>query len=136
MAHFAELDSNNVVLRVIVVDNADCCDANGTEKESIGIAFCEKLLGGKWVQTSYNASIRSMFAGVGAIYDAERNIFRTARPDEQTTWIYHEEDNKWVRPVPIPDDWAWSPAEEALGKKTYVWDETANNWSAIQTVFT
>lgn len=136
MAHFAELDSNNVVLRVIVVDNKDCCDVDGVEKEYIGKAFCEKHFGGTWVQTSYNANFRSLFAGVGYIYDGEKDRFRTPKPDEQTTWIYHEEDNKWIRPVPQPDDWAWTPAEEALGKKTYVWNEESNNWVAIQGVFT
>jgi hypothetical protein len=58
MAHFAELDANNVVLRVIVVGNSDTADASGVEKEYIGAAFCERLLGGTWKQTSYNANIR------------------------------------------------------------------------------
>ncbi len=57
MAHFAELDSNNVVLRVVVVDNKDTADANGVEKEHIGAAFCERLFGGTWKQTSYNGTM-------------------------------------------------------------------------------
>ena len=65
MAHFAELDSNNVVLRVIVVDNKDTADAAGVEKEHIGAAFCERLLGGRWVQTSYNGNKRKNYAGIG-----------------------------------------------------------------------
>ena len=65
MAHFAELDENNVVKRVIVVDNKDTSDANGNEVESIGVAFCQKLLGGNWVQTSYNGNIRKHYAGIG-----------------------------------------------------------------------
>ena len=65
MAHFAELDENNKVLRIIVVDNKDTSDVNGNEMESIGISFCQNLLGGNWVQTSYNANYRGKFAGIG-----------------------------------------------------------------------
>ena len=49
MAHFAELDENNTVLRVVVIANKDTADAHGVEKEHIGAAFCERLFGGRWV---------------------------------------------------------------------------------------
>lgn len=75
MAHFAELDSNNVVLRVIVVDNKDTADAYGVEKEYIGAAFCERILGGTWKQTSYNGNFRGKYAGIGDKYDATNNVF-------------------------------------------------------------
>jgi len=75
MAHFAELDSNNVVLRVIVVDNKDTSDANGVEKEYIGAAFCERVLGGRWVQTSYNGNMRGKYAGIGDTYDSANDVF-------------------------------------------------------------
>lgn len=75
MAHFAELDSNNKVLRVVVVANRDTSDANGVEKESIGIAHCEKLFGGTWVQTSYNGSFRGCYAGIGMKYDEATDTF-------------------------------------------------------------
>ena len=58
MAHYAELDENNVVKRVIVVANKDTADVDGNENEAIGVAFCQKLLGGNWKQTSYNANFR------------------------------------------------------------------------------
>jgi hypothetical protein len=61
MAHFCQLDENNVVTQVIVVANSDTADASGVEKEHIGAAFCEKLLGGTWKQTSYNGSIRKNY---------------------------------------------------------------------------
>ena len=57
MAHFAQLD-NNVVTQVIVVHNNELLDENGLESESKGIAFCTSLLGGSWVQTSYNGNIQ------------------------------------------------------------------------------
>jgi len=75
MAHFAELDSNNVVLRVIVVDNKDTADAHGVEKEHIGAAFCERVLGGTWKQTSYNGNMRGRYAGIGYTYNAQLNEF-------------------------------------------------------------
>ena len=75
MAHFAELDVNNIVLRVIVVDNKDTADAYGVEKEYIGAAFCERVLGGTWKQTSYNGNMRGMYAGIGYTYDAQLDEF-------------------------------------------------------------
>jgi hypothetical protein len=65
VAHFAKLDENNVVTQVIVVDNKDCADASGVEKEYIGAAFCERLFGGTWKQTSYNGTFRKNYAGIG-----------------------------------------------------------------------
>ena len=53
MAHFARIDENNVVQQVIVVSNKDTADADGNENEAIGVAFCQRLLGGNWKQTSY-----------------------------------------------------------------------------------
>ena len=66
MAHFAQLDSNNVVTQVIVVSNDDTSDSNGIETESIGVAFCQKLLGSdtNWKQTSYNGNSRGNYAGI------------------------------------------------------------------------
>ena len=70
MAHFAQLDENNVVTQVIVVSNDDTSDSNGVETESIGVAFCQKLLGAEtnWKQTSYNSNMRGNYAGIGYTY--------------------------------------------------------------------
>jgi len=66
MAHFAKLDENNVVTQVIVVDNKDITDPHtNQEDEILGIAFCKKLLGGNWKQTSYNGNMRVRYAGIG-----------------------------------------------------------------------
>ena len=80
MAHFAKLDENNVVTQVIVVSDKDTSDANGVEKEYIGAAFCERLLGGTWKKTSYNGNIRKNFAGIGYIYNEELDIFLSPKP--------------------------------------------------------
>jgi hypothetical protein len=75
MAYFAEIDQNNIVKRVISVNDNECKDQYGNENESIGALFCHKLLGGTWIQTSYNARIRGKFAGVGDIYDSATDTF-------------------------------------------------------------
>lgn len=74
MAHFAELDENNIVQRVIVVANAELL-VDGVENEAKGIEFCNSLFGGNWVQTSFNNSFRKRFAGIGHSYDANRDAF-------------------------------------------------------------
>jgi hypothetical protein len=96
MAHFAELDQNNVVLRVIVVGNSDTSDANGVEKEHIGAAFCERLFGGTWKQTSYNGNMRKNYAGIGFTYDAARDAFIPPQPGAE--WTLDEDTCQWENP--------------------------------------
>jgi len=74
MAHFAKLDENNVVTQVIVVSNDVLID-NGDEREELGVQFCQNLFGGRWVQASYNASFRGVFAGIGFTYDEAKDEF-------------------------------------------------------------
>lgn len=84
MAHFAELDDNNIVLRVVVVSNADLLDNNGVEQEALGIAVCQQQLGGRWVQTSYNGNFRGKYAGIGMRYDEVLDEFVTIeQPTEE-----------------------------------------------------
>jgi len=77
MAHFAKLNSDNVVEQVIVVNNEVLHDDKGVEQESIGIAFCQSLFGSdtNWVQTSYNGSFRGRYAGAGMTYDPIKDEF-------------------------------------------------------------
>ena len=116
MAHFAELDANNVVLRVIVVDNKDTSDVNGVEKEYIGAAFCEKLFGGTWKQTSYNGNFRKNYAGIGYAYHADIDAF--VPPQPYPSWTLNADAN-WQAPVAMPTD----------GQR-YSWNETAQAWEA------
>lgn len=87
MAHFAKIDESNTVTEVIVVHNNELLD-NGVESEAKGIAFCQSLFGGTWVQTSYNGNIRKNYAGVGFTYDPIRDAFIppkiTCHPDDIT----------------------------------------------------
>jgi len=75
MAYFAQVDSGNVVQRVISVNDAECLDQYGNENEAIGALFCHNLFGGTWLQTSFNARIRGKFAGIGDIYDPQTDTF-------------------------------------------------------------
>jgi hypothetical protein len=116
MAHFAELGENNIVLRVIVVDNKDTLDASGNEVEEIGATFCRNLLGGTWKQTSYNANFRKNYAGIGFTYDSQRDAFVPPRPF--ASWVLDEDTCLWAAPVAYPDD-----------GKIYTWDEDTNSWT-------
>ena len=118
MAHFAEIDANNIVLRVIVVGNKDTSDANGVEKEYIGAAFCESLLGGTWKQTSYNANMRKNYAGIGYTFDAARDAFIPPKPF--SSWVLNESTCQWQAPVPMPTD-----------GKMYGWDEGTVSWVEV-----
>ena len=75
MAHFAELDENNIVINVIVVHNNELIDNDGNESEAKGIDFCVAHFGGRWVQTSYNATFRGIYAGIGYTYDEALDAF-------------------------------------------------------------
>jgi hypothetical protein len=75
MAYFAEIDENNIVQRVIVVSNEDCGGGIYPSSDPIGAAFCNSLLGGTWLQTSYNNNFRGVYAGIGYTYDEELDIF-------------------------------------------------------------
>ena len=119
MAHFAQLDENNVVLQVIVVSNSDCLDSNGQESEQAGIAFCQSLLGGNWKQTSYNGNIRKNYAGIGYTYDQQRDAFIPPKP--YASWILNEQTCLWNSPIPYPTD-----------GKYYYWDEAAQSWIEVQ----
>lgn len=95
MAHFAELNEDNIVLRVIVVADSDCVDDNGAESEEVGATFCSNILGGRWLQTSYNANFRKNYAGKGYVYDAQRDAFIEPQPGEN--YVLDEETCRWQR---------------------------------------
>lgn len=90
MAHFAELDETNLVTRVIVVHNNELLDENGIEQEQKGIDFCVAHFGGKWVQTSYNASFRGVYAGIGYTYDPINDIFIAPKSEYDIDLNAHE----------------------------------------------
>lgn len=99
MAHFCELDENNIVTQVIVVANEDTTDTNGVEVEEIGVAFCKKLLGAEtnWKQTSYNNNFRVRYAGIGYSFSEELNAFIPPKPF--ASWVLVEETADWQSPL-------------------------------------
>ncbi len=119
MAHFAQLDSNNIVTQVIVVNNVDVMTPQGVDVEQIGIDFCRSLLGAdtQWVQTSYNANFRKNYAGIGFTYDSARDAFIPPQPFP--SWVLNEETYQWQAPIEMPGD------------GNYAWDEPTGAWVAL-----
>ena len=128
MAHFAELDENDTVLRVIVVSDENAID---------GEVFCNNLLGGSWKQTSYNThggvhndpdtgipddgvAFRKNYAGKGYVFDDTRDAFMIAQP--YPSWTLDEDTCYWEPPVP-------KPLPKFGGY--YKWDEPTVNWDFI-----
>lgn len=127
MAHFAKLDDNNVVTEVTVIANSDTSTPDGTEKESIGAAFCERLFGGRWVQTSYNNNFRGRYAGVGYTYNEELDMFITPKPFP--SWILNSETGLWEAPVAKPaDDGQKNDQEMTI---IYLWNEENQQWDDV-----
>jgi hypothetical protein len=118
MAHFAELDNNNVVLRVVVINNSDITDADGNEVESIGQEFCHNLYDGDWIQTSYNGNIRTRYAAIGYTYRADLDAFIAPQP--YPSWVLTQNTKDWEAPIPQPSDGLM-----------YEWDEATGSWTAL-----
>ena len=129
MAHFAQLDSNNLVTQVIVVSNDDISDNNGVENESIGVAFCQKLLGAdtKWKQTSYNGNMRGNYAGIGMTYMenvptlgvGSTDVFLPQQP--HASWTIDTTEAEWKAPITRPT----LTDEQVSAGSYYSWDESA-----------
>lgn len=107
MAHFAEVNDNNEVLRVLVVPNEFENDGQNYLSNIIG-------LGGKWIQTSYNANFRGKFAGIGDIYLEDEDVFISKQP--YPSWV--RDGLGWKPPKPIPDG-------------NVEWDENLLDWVEI-----
>jgi len=124
MAHFAQLDENNIVIQVIVVGNDDCCDVNGIESEEIGISFCKKIMGlnTKWKQTSYNSNIRARYAGIGYSYNEALDAFIAPQP--YPSWSLNNDTASWEAPVTRPT----LTAAEIEAGHYHLWDEDNQNW--------
>lgn len=119
MAHFAEIDENSIVIRVLVTNN---------NLPNEGLNWLESTLGGKWIKTSYNTAggihtlggepLRKNFAGIGFTYDQQRDAF--IPPQLYPSWILNEQTCLWEAPLPYPSD-----------GKDYAWDENQINWVEV-----
>ncbi len=112
MAHFAEVDTNDVVLRVLVV---------GNDQEHRGQEFLadDLALGGTWVQTSYNGNMRKNYAGVGFTFDRARDAFIAPKP--YPSWVLDEQTCVWDAPTPMP----------VVEGKMFTWVEADLNWQEV-----
>ena len=123
MAHWAQIDENNMVTNVVVMDNEH---ADGRE----GYSWLVATLGGRWAKTSYNthagehllggAPLRKNYATIGGTYDEARDAFIPPKGDGLDSWILNEETCQWEAPIPKPDDGG-----------DYVWDEEAGDWVEV-----
>lgn len=109
MAHFAEIDKNNFVVRVVVTDN---------NLPNEGYDWLVQTLGGTWIQTSYNHNVRKQFAGFGFTYDLEADVF--IRPQPFASWSL-DNNFDWQPPIPMPEG-------------DYYWDEDSLSWLEVQEV--
>ena len=112
MAHWAELDDNNKVIRVLVGDNNDPAGDEGYQ-------WLIDNLGGNWIKTSYNGNIRYNYAGIGYTYNAEADAFIAPQP--YPSWSLDNNFN-WQAPMPRPKEGYWA------------WDEQAGEWLETNTI--
>jgi len=157
MAHFAELNSSNEVLRVVVISNDDV-EANGGELSSEAETFVASIVphsedGTAWKQTSYNNNFRKQYAGIGHTYDASKNKFISPQPypswsldsnddwqapvtyptireiDSEIVLINWDEDNqKWLG---ITVDTGGDPEAEIISTTNYEWDAANLQWNEV-----
>jgi hypothetical protein len=110
MSHFAEIDENNIVIRVLVGDN---------DMPNEGYDWFVENLGGIWIKTSYNGNIRKNYAGIGYTYDEELDAFIPPKPFD--SWTLNETTCLWQAPTPYPQD-----------GRVYRWDEESLTWVEIE----
>jgi hypothetical protein len=118
MAHYAELDENNVVIRVIP----------GVDENMDGETIYQAETGRVWKRTSYNTlggvhslggiPFRKNYAGIGFTYDEQRDAF--IPPKHFSSWVLDEETCQWNPPTPMPNDGGH-----------YEWNESLVNWKRI-----
>lgn len=119
MAHFAKLDNDNNVVEITVLANDVLLDEDGEEQEQLGLDFIASLgLDGRWVQCSYNRSIRAHYPARGFTYDEERDAFIPPKPFD--SWVLDESTCLWTAPLPYPEDGA-----------NYTWNEELFAWELV-----
>ena len=110
MAHWAEIDESNIVIRVTVGNN---------DEPDEGYQWLIDNLGGNWIKTSYNGNIRKNYAGIGFTYDADLDAF--VPPQPFASWTLNTETAQWEPPVAMPTD-----------DKMYAWDEDTISWKEVE----
>ena len=137
MAHFAEIDENNIVVNILKVP--DEFQDRGQEYLAVD---CN--LGGTWVQTSYNSragvhygddgmptgqpALRMNYAIIGGHYDPEGDAFYPKQPENRPSYILNKENYTWIPPVPLPE----LPEGCTNETHTYMWNESILSWELFE----
>ena len=125
MAHYARVNSENVVVYITTVSNDIITDENGVEHEELGVNHLYSTISDskedRWIQTSYNNNFRKRYAGLDYFYNESLDAFIPPKPYE--SWILNEETADWEPPIPMPE-------VEENGPK-YTWDEELGNWKSV-----
>jgi len=127
MAHFAKINSDNIVVQVIKVNNNELL-VDGNESEAQGMKFLNatyKVDNITWKQTSYNGNIRKNFAGVGYTYDETRDAFISPKPYD--SWVLNETTCLWEAPTLEPE----LTEDEISNGNYYDWNESTTTWDLI-----
>ena len=153
MAHFAELNSSNEVLRVVVISNEDV-DANGGDLSTDAETFVASIVphsadGTAWKQTSYHSNFRKLYCGPGDIYDSSKDKFITPQPF--SSWSLDSNDD-WQPPVTFPntvdigglranatwdeDNLRWigktfNDSTDPVTETDYTWDADNLQWNEV-----
>jgi len=128
MAHFAELDINNKVLRVLTACNQDIANNGGEQSEQAALHFQSlnqfSFNGVKWVQTSYNNNFRKQYAGINYTYDPIKDKFITPQP--YPSWSLDANDD-WQAPIAYP-----TILSDSYNKPYIIsWNENEQKWTGI-----
>lgn len=124
MAHFAQLDQNNIVMSVVVINNATIENMQFPQSEPVGVEFCKSLYGqdSAWVQTSYSASFRKNYAGIGYLFDSSVQPYGAFIPPAlYPSWVLDTATYQWSAPVPYPND-----------GELYEWSEATLSWVLVE----
>jgi hypothetical protein len=131
MAHYARIDSGNIVVDIQCVNNWDITDANGIEIESKGVEILERVTGKTgWVKCSYNTignkhilggtPFRYNYPSKGDRYDSIKDAFIPQKPVDFPSYVFDEVNLIWTNPVPYPTG---TPED-----KLYIWNEVERKW--------
>ena len=113
MSNWAEINKDNVVIRVLVGDNNDPAGDEGYQ-------WLIDNLGGTWIKTSYNGNIRANYAGVGFKYDSDFNVFIAPQP--YPSWKLNYTTYQWEAPIAKPED---------TDEYFYRWSEINKEWIQV-----
>jgi len=129
MAHFAQLDQNNVVIWVTPIDNSVITDENGVEQESLGIQYIHDTIPDSenytWKQTSINNNFRVRYAGIGYYYDENLDAF--IPPKFFDNWIFDSNKLEWIPPIPRPE---YELVDDTIIR--YEWEQRTLEWTTRQ----